>query len=534
VGDLRELLEDVADPATFTIDAQALVGRGRARRRRRAAALTAGSACLAAILLVTTVDALDDPEAPAQVDTGPATTVADTTTTSAAPTTTAPAPTTTTPVLELGPLADLGLTLQPVDLPARGPVGFTLDYSGVFVVGGSSVGGGGTVLARVEDLGAHTPIELPGDAEQLAVGRFVWVGGADGIVRVEPDTAEITPLDLGELPGPTAARAVATTDAATWAIVDGPSGDVLLGIDDATSSVLTSTPLDGFGTDLVVASDGAAWVRVETSGPAHVERRGPDGTVSATIERDLVPVAAFGADVWLAGTGTLVRIDPDGTVLHEVDVPGILPTASLGAADLASILWVATEDGIELLDPATGAWYASIPWPDAWSGPAQSIVTSAEGVWVSDGAGHGLRYPGADPRLLALAGAVDGLMVHETSSVRTGSDGEASARATASWRGRRVVIGIDDGTTIEEAMAPLPADHLGTRTASTIAGVPVVVDETSGSVQWSWQTDDRQMVRVVEQARTPDAPPLDVPTEVLVELLIRATVPGATVPGATG
>jgi hypothetical protein len=549
VTDLRELLEDVADPATFTVDAPALVARGRARRRRRTAVLTIGSACVVVALAATTFAAIDDPAPPADVDTGPAPTVADTSTTAApTTTTTAPAPTTTTtsPLVELGPPPDLEAAgLQVVGSPvAPHWVDFTMSHSGTWVAGPTPGRVPASEVHRVEDQGFHQPIVVDGTVTALDVIQgWAWVAtGGDGEVpmirRIEAETYAANATD--DIPsvdavaatdvGPVGAVDLAAVGGRVWASDTSTSPHRLLLVDAESVAVFSETPIQGRLGDLVATEQGSVWVQVGAGGgtPSRLELHDGSGEPVAHVAEGLLPIARVGeSDVWAVGTNELVRVSPDG-VVARIPVPGIQRVGGPGSPVIPGV-WIATADGLEHRDLETGALLRAFPWPDGWDpgDPVRSVVGTHRGVWAASEAGVLVRWPGTDTRMDALVER--GRVENPWTDFDIGFAGEQRSYLRGRWEDRVVGIGIVDGLTRDEMFPELPADSGETRTTTTIAGVDVVVTEFAATF-WTWQTGDRQFISVSIQ-RAPDAPPLDIPTEVLVEQLIRATVPSATAPG---
>jgi hypothetical protein len=547
VGDLRELLEDVADPATFTVDATALVARARARRRRRAAAFAAGTACLTAVLLVTTVDALDDPDAPADVDTGPAPTVQSTTTsTIAPPTTTTEAPATTTataPSVELGPPPDLeGAGLQVVDVPVQSAdLAFSVLTSGVWLAGSPvdhAAHPAEGVVARLEDPGNHPVVELPGFATRVEVGADAWIASSgDGasspaLRRLDPETAELAQVFTPE------GRAVGGYDLAVgedvvWVSDVSTDPDVLVEVDPESLEVRGETPLDGQPTDLVVMPDGDVWVTVSrledtdegdaVDDTVRLERheRGTAGPAATAIGW-LRPIAVAGprdapTGVWATADDELVLVAHDGSV--STRIPLRHPISGARGPGGFDALWVVTETGVQWRDPSTGGHVRHLSWPDGFEGPTGEVVGTHEGVWVA-GERQLARWPGSDPRTAALAAVVAGYEPSDADTT-TGPTGDEHSSISGRWQGRRLTIAIGDGQSYADARGVLGGDW----TEIDVGGVPVAVQRAGAErFQWYWATGPDQLVFVVVQPGVDGADGEAPPIDVVVEQLVRATV----------
>ncbi|MGQ0668969.1 MAG: Vgb family protein [Actinomycetota bacterium] len=238
-----------------------------------------------------------------------------------------------------------------------------------------------TVVRIDPDSAAISPIELgPAtavNADDLAVGRDgVWALIGDTVFRLDPVVNEVTGTVAGLAPGGLLSGAVAS-GTSLW-VADTTAGTVER-IDAATDRVVDVIPV-GAPTDGIAIGQGAVWVTnslEDTLTRIDPVTREVVGTVDVPGAAGFVAVGA--GRVWIPDpTGNTVAVfDPATNRLETIRV-GRGPT---GIAFGADAVWVAnTKDGtVSRIDPETRDVVATIDV----GGDPYSIAAGPEGVWVT-------------------------------------------------------------------------------------------------------------------------------------------------------
>ena len=209
------------------------------------------------------------------------------------------------------------------------------------------------------------------------VGRL-WVANLGGtVVAVDTTTGAVGErIEVG--PGEPAALAIAA--GRVWVPRHGPGGGLaVLAADGAAPRADVPGPFDGFA---VAAADGAIWVTGLDAGLVRVDT---EGDVKLEVDLPGAPrgVAVAGDDVWvsLAERGEVVRVDGrTGETTGRVDVGGTpWPVAAGDGA-----LWIATLEGSLLrvdLETATVTGSAEV------APQARAVAVGAGAVWISSQTG---------------------------------------------------------------------------------------------------------------------------------------------------
>lgn len=238
-----------------------------------------------------------------------------------------------------------------------------------------------TVVRIDPDSSAISPIELgPAtavNADDLAVGRDgVWALIGDTVFRIDPVANEVTGTVAGLAPGGLLSGAVAS-GGSLW-VADTTAGTIER-IDAATDRVVDVIPV-GVPTDGLAIGEGAIWVTnslEDTLTEIDPARRRVVGVVDVAGAAGFVAVG--GGAVWIPDpTGDTISVfDPATNRLETIRV-GRGPT---GIAFGAGAVWVAnTKDGtVSRIDPETHEVVATI---DVGGAP-YSITAGPQGVWVT-------------------------------------------------------------------------------------------------------------------------------------------------------
>lgn len=277
-----------------------------------------------------------------------------------------------------------------------------------------------TTAAAVDDLVRTEVLDGP---DWLGVdGDFVYVktdGG--GVSRIDPATGAVD-LDL-DLHPPGHCQGLGVGFGSLWTCVE---ADVVRS-DIVTGEILATIPAEktneqghlgvGFDRVWVLQGDGSSLVAIdpatnELGEPIPLEVRGIDVLVDDT-------------GIWVVSAldGALLKLDPDGRLLHRTD--GFDEPRSLSLGD--GVLWVGDAAAVHDVDPATGAIRATYEGGIARSG---AVAADDTGVWVRRGAEvrHLDGATGAEDELvtLDLGGPSPGDMIVAFGAVWTAASEDAA------------------------------------------------------------------------------------------------------------
>jgi tRNA A-37 threonylcarbamoyl transferase component Bud32 len=248
------------------------------------------------------------------------------------------------------------------------------------------LGGGGTGIARADTLVRIDPgggaaagaVALDGQPTAVTVcAGAVWVTGADGKVsEIDPRSLAVhrvrvsgTPSDVADV-GDLAA--VVSGPPAGVTIIDAQFGKVSGTVDLPGSKPSPGTAV-AFGRDIWIANPAAR--ELERLSP-------PFARVAGSLPLDGPPhlIAAGEGAVWLAGGGTLWRVDPER---EDVRARLRLPFAPSAIAAGNGGVWLAdkADDRLVRIDPATMEITARIRVGD---GP-RAVAVGEGSVWVANG-----------------------------------------------------------------------------------------------------------------------------------------------------
>jgi hypothetical protein len=283
--------------------------------------------------------------------------------------------------------------------PGNAPLSVTAETSLPGSPAGIAVGGGSvwvTTYDQVVRLNAGTAeiqdqigpygdkVFFVGHGLVVADDR-VWVASptmADGhdhgdyrgaVVRIDPSSGRIDG-ELRDQDDPPSE--IVALDGGVWV-----AGNETLKLVDSQAggyerSILLGRPAAG-----LAAGHGALWTASPSEGL--VLRVDPEPGEVTTFDvgdgREELQVVAVEADgVWVADDDSVFELDPaTGDVLQDVEVPGRINDAALDAGTL----WIYMEDGVLALDADSGEVVARLDLPDRNLGK----VVAADGqVWVTD------------------------------------------------------------------------------------------------------------------------------------------------------
>ena len=246
----------------------------------------------------------------------------------------------------------------------------------------------------------------------------IWAGSwGEGIARHDPSTRafralRFSPSIAGGLTHPSVVRALETRDGRIWAGTNGNGIDVF---DRDLHRVYSFRPdarnpaalADGAVTCLAQAPDGDVWVAT-LDGTLHRLRNGSRSFERLTAAGGPIRTIAFdrGA-VWAGSAFGLARIDP---ATHGITKYGHDPLSGTAVEAIAVApdgkLWIGTDNGLDLFDPATGRAIPIHGLPDKW---VPDLAYDRKGrLWVGTHGGAAVlrSFDGATARFDVVAAKI--------------------------------------------------------------------------------------------------------------------------------
>lgn len=223
--------------------------------------------------------------------------------------------------------------------------------------------------------------QLPGKGTALVAGfGSIWVVGSNVVYRV--DQATVRTVATIPAPGTGVPAGIAVGSGAVWVTSDHGGHVGVYRIDPVRDRVTAFIPL-ALDPVAVAAAGGRIWVAGESEpcvavriDPATNRTTGSPVTISASP----VSIVSGAGSLWVTSGagGSVDRIDPaTGAVTAAWSV---LNVDAVGAGSL----WGTTGNGIQRLDPRTGALAVNFTLPGAsyvtfWAGSAWAVVATPSG-----------------------------------------------------------------------------------------------------------------------------------------------------------
>ncbi|WP_027344881.1 NHL repeat-containing protein [Hamadaea tsunoensis] len=234
----------------------------------------------------------------------------------------------------------------------------------------------------------HRPAPHLGDAtgagpgyELRPAGEALWICGEDGVLQAldaRTDTVSArVPLEM-KLPERSAPELFAGS--ALWAY-EFQTGAVVA-VDPATARITGRARLPG-AANLVglvsLAAHGTLWVAYH-GGVRRVDRTG--GTRHTPLPPGFAPTAATATarHLWLAGEGTLLRLDPGGAAPLSVPLPVGVEVEELTATTSALYSLPGSARQLSSFDPVTGAHRST----QDLSAAARALHAVGDTLWIAD------------------------------------------------------------------------------------------------------------------------------------------------------